>query len=118
METNLVHVSRRRRVLPCPPDRSDATPKAEPTLSGFDREYCLAHCEGYRVESAAGRLGVVEEVRAHPTRGKKPILAIRAGLLGRRVLLVPTPEVDFIVPRAKRIWLRSPVALLGTEART
>lgn len=87
------------------------------TQGQFDREYWLAHCEGYRVDSAAGRLGVVEEVRMS-SRGKKPILAVRAGQLGRRVLLVPAPEVDFIVPRAKRMWLRSPVALHGTETRT
>lgn len=29
----------------------------------IDREYRLAHCEGYRVESPGGRVGLVEEVR-------------------------------------------------------
>jgi hypothetical protein len=36
------------------------------------------------------------------------LLAIRTGLLGRRVLLVPTREVFEIVPRARRLWLRTP----------
>jgi hypothetical protein len=79
-----------------------------------DREYWLAHCEGYRVESAAGRLGFVEEIRG---LDEKATLAIRTGVLGRRVLIVPAREVDLIVPRAKRLRLRSPVSLAGTEAR-
>lgn len=94
--------------------RPDTTVQGGPAQDEFDRKYWLTHCEGYRVDSAAGRLGVVEEVLMS-SRGKKPILAVRAGLLGRRVLLVPAPEVDFIVPRAKRVWLRSPVALHATE---
>lgn len=79
----------------------------------FDRAYWLAHCEGYRVDTADGRLGFVEELRG----GRVPMLVIRAGRLGRRLLLVPTDEVDFIVPRAQRIWLKSPLSILGTEAR-
>lgn len=92
------------------PSRRRVTPANE---KGFDRAYWLAHCEGYRVDTADGRLGFVEELRS----GRAPMLVIRAGRLGRRLLLVPAAEVDFIVPRAQRIWLKSPVSILGTEAR-
>ena len=87
-----------------------ARPRAGPP---FDRDYWLLHCEGFRVEAEGGRLGFVEEVR-HTGRG--PVLAVRAGILGRRLLLVSADEVAFVVPRAERLWLRSPATLAGTEA--
>lgn len=80
----------------------------------FDRDYWLAHCEGFRVDTADGRLGVVQEVRA----GGGPedaVLAVRVGVFGRRVVLVPVRAVDFIVPRAERIWLHSPPEIVGSE---
>lgn len=84
------------------------------TPASFDRDYWLSHCEGFRVDTAGGRLGFVEELR--PGVGcEGDVLAVRAGLLGRRIVLVPTAEVDFIVPRAERIWLHSPVTILGME---
>jgi hypothetical protein len=82
----------------------------------FDRGYWLAHCEGYRVDGAEGRIGFVEEVRENPGDPRSPVLAVRAGRLGRRVLIVPSEAVQFIVPRARRIWLRSPVEIVSSEA--
>jgi hypothetical protein len=70
----------------------------------FDRDYWLTHCEGFRVDSSAGRLGFVEVVKTDGP-GAPPLLVIRAGRLGRRLLHVPGSEVAFIVPRAERIWL-------------
>jgi hypothetical protein len=78
----------------------------------FDRAYWLAHCEGYRVEAAGGRLGFVEETRS---RGGTTLLAVRAGRLGRRILLVPADEVAFVVPRAKRLWLRTGATIVESE---
>lgn len=98
----------KRRALP---RRRVATTKSPPTASTFDREYWLAHCEGYRVDATEGRIGFVETVH---TGGAKrgPILAIRAGRLGRHLLEISADDVAFIVPRAERIWLRSPVQIL------
>ena len=78
------------------------------------RNYWLAHCEGFRVDGNAGRIGIVEEVRDGGADGE-PLLAVRAGLLGRRLLLVPAGAVFEIVPRAMRIWLRGPVTIAGSE---
>jgi len=72
--------------------------------ASLDRDYWLSHCEGYRVEGDAGRVGFVEAVLDEAGRR---MLAVRAGRLGRRLVLVPTEEVSFIVPRAERIWLRT-----------
>lgn len=84
-----------------PPSPRRVTPT---NTKRIGRAYWLAHCEGYRVDAGNGRVGFVEEIRD----GRVPMLVIRAGWLGRRLLLVPTAEVDFIVPRAQHIWLRSP----------
>jgi hypothetical protein len=81
----------------------------------FDRDYWLSHCEGYRVEASDGRLGFVEEIRRPRDSGGQATLVVRAGRLGRRLLLVPADEVVFIIPRAERDWLRSPVRVIATE---
>jgi hypothetical protein len=85
----------------------------EPTL---DHDYWIAHCEGYRVASHEGRLGFVDEVRENPADPATPLLAIRAGMLGRRILVVPADEVHMIAPRTQQIWLRTPVTIANTEA--
>jgi hypothetical protein len=80
-----------------------------PAPEGFDRDYWIAHCEGYRVEGHTGRVGFVEEIRPNPANPSSPLLVIRAGRLGRRIIVVPADEVHAIVPRSERIWLRAPV---------
>lgn len=80
-----------------------------------DRDYWLTHCQGFSVEGAGGRVGIVQDVR----RGAGPreaTLAVGAGRLGRRLLLVPATEVSRIVPRGERIWLRSSFEISGSEA--
>lgn len=79
----------------------------------FDRDYWISHCEGFRVETPAGKLGVVEGILDADT--DEPVLAVRAGMIGRRILLVPAHAIDFVVPRAKRLWLNSPHELIGTR---
>ena len=79
----------------------------------FDRDYWLSHCDGFRVDGSEGQLGVVEDVR--PAGDGEVTLAVRAGMLGRRLLLVPAGEVASIVPRDRHIWLRSPTTIAGSE---
>lgn len=99
------HATRR----PLPAVLAPAAPTSD---ASFDRDYWLAHCEGYRVDGHEGRIGFVEEVRVERDR---VILAVSAGRLGRRLLLMPSEAVDFIVPRAQRIWLRTPATILCSE---
>jgi hypothetical protein len=75
----------------------------------IDRDYWLAHCEGYRVEGAAGRIGFVDEVR------EGGLLAVRAGILGRRLLIFDPGDVVEIVPRAKLVYLDSSARPVATE---
>lgn len=44
------------------PRRRVARTETPPTVSTFDRDYWLAHCEGYRVDATEGRIGFVESV--------------------------------------------------------
>jgi hypothetical protein len=81
----------------------------------IDTDYWLAHCEGYRVDSAEGRIGFVEEVRLGASHPEDTILAVRMGMLGRRVALIPASAAEIVVPRAERIWLRTRSPMLGSE---
>jgi len=99
-----------RRPTPALSAVTPPQPEVEPW--SFDRDYWLAHCEGYRVDGAEGRIGFVDCVRVVHDR---TILAVRAGRLGRRILLVPVENVAFIVPRAERIWLQTPLTIIGSE---
>ena len=76
------------------------------SFSPVDQGYWLAHCEGFRVEEPLRRLGIVEEVLAQPDGGEAVALAVRGGVLGRRLTLVPAHDVSLVVPRAKRVFLR------------
>jgi hypothetical protein len=73
---------------------------------GFDRDYWLSHCEGFRVSRSGRRLGFVDKV-LQPYFGASPVLAVRGGFLGRRMHFVPAGEVFAIVPRDLRLWLVS-----------
>jgi hypothetical protein len=78
----------------------------------FDRQYWLGHCQGFRVDGEGGRIGFVNQVEQGP-EGLR--LAVLAGRFGRRLLLIRSDEVEFIVPRAQRIWLRSPVTITASQ---
>ena len=81
----------------------------------FDRRYWTTHCEGFRVEFPGGAHGYVDEVRYADEPERVPALVVRVGALGRRVAIVPVEAIQLIVPRAERIWLKSPLELERTE---
>ena len=71
------------------------------------RDYWLCRCEGFDVESPAGRIGVVEGLRFLSRIDQPDLLEVRTGLFGRRVVLVPVAEVESISSREERIVLRA-----------
>lgn len=89
--------SRRRRV-----EARAAVARSRPC---FDRDYWVSHSDGFRVDAAHGRVGFVEAVRSDPGEPGSVLLLIRAGTLGRRVIVARSADVWMIVPRAKRMWL-------------
>jgi hypothetical protein len=74
--------------------------------SSWSRDYWLARCEGFRVESPDGRIGIVDHVRFADRIDRPEWLAVRAGLFGRRLVEVPVGEVAEIIPRETRIVLK------------
>jgi hypothetical protein len=88
-----------------------------PRASGFDLDYWLCRCEGFRVESPTGRrVGLVEELRFRSRLDRPDALAVRTGLLGRRLLLFPVEDVAELVPREERLVLRTAPSSGGSKA--
>jgi hypothetical protein len=96
--------------------RRARAPVTELLVSRAADGYWLQHCEGFRVDGSGGRIGIVEEVRTDPSDPGTVVLAVRAGLLGRRLLLFSASEVTHLVPQAQRLWLRTSASILGTSA--
>jgi hypothetical protein len=79
-----------------------------PERTCWSTEYLLAHCEGYRVESAQGTLGHVEDVLQDPSYGVwgEPVaLRVRTDT---GVLTVPIEDVLELYPNEKRVVVRRP----------
>jgi len=87
-----------------------------PSPFTLDQEYWLAHCQGFRVDSDTGRIGLVEKVCTTPT-GHPDLLVPRPGRLGRRRLLVAAEEVTAVAPREGRIVVLPPVRILARVLR-
>jgi hypothetical protein len=82
-------------------------------------DYWLRRCEGFRVDSPDGRVGFVEEVRYASRLDRPDVIAIRAGLLVRLLLIVPVGEIAEIFPGDERIVLhRSPRPTATKRLRT
>jgi hypothetical protein len=86
-----------------------------PRGAASDLDYWLRRCEGFRVDSPQGRVGFVEEVR-YATRCDRPdVIAVRAGLLGRLLLILPVGEVAEILPGEELVVLHSSPRPSATE---
>jgi len=75
----------------------------------------LAHCEGFEVDSPAGRVGFVEEVRIGHDPDRPLAIAVRLlAALGGRLFLLPVEEVEGIIPARERVVVRpSPLLARG-----
>src|SRR5205823_14691182 len=83
------------------PNRKDNGPQA------VDRDYWLHRSEGFRVDSPDGRVGFVAELRFGTSMTRPDALAVRAGLLGRLLLIVPVEQVAEVLPQERRIILHA-----------
>ena len=79
--------------------------RPRPSGAATDVDYWLRRCDGFRVHSPEGRVGVVEEVRYASRCDRPDVIAVRAGLLGRLLLIVPVAAIAEILPREERIVL-------------
>lgn len=80
--------------------------KDEPT-HGEEATFWLRRCHGFRVDSAEGRVGIVEDVLYGVEHDRASALVVRTGLLRQRREVVPVEEVDGIDPRLERVILRA-----------
>jgi hypothetical protein len=82
------------------------------------RFYWLCRCEGFRVDTPEGRLGLVEAVMFRTRPDEPDALVVRAGVLGRRLVIVPIDDVEDVLPRRKRIQLARVPDLSGADFLT
>lgn len=84
----------------------------EPSLTvPPERGFALCRCEGFRVDSPTGRVGVVEGLRYQSRIDQPDALEVRAGWLGRKLLLIPVDDVDQIFVDEGRLVVRMQPAL-------
>ena len=81
----------------------------------IDLDYWLHRSEGFRVDSPSGRVGFVEELRFGSSMQRPDALAVRAGLFGRVLLIIPVEQVAQILPQERRILLRASPRPTATE---
>jgi hypothetical protein len=79
------------------------------------RVYWLARSEGFRVDTPAGRLGIVELVMLRARPDEPDALVVRVGVLGRRLVVVPVDDVADVLPRRQRVMLRRVPDLSGGD---
>jgi len=72
---------------------------------GPDREFWLAHCEGFLVDSPEGPVGVVETVRFGSRLDLPDEIEIRAGRIRPIEFVVPIEEIVEVDPEAELIRL-------------
>ena len=71
-------------------------------------ETLLARCQGFAVDTHAGRVGVVEEVVWGDSRrwDRPEGIAVSTGPEGKRRLVVPAGEVEQVLPAERRVVVR------------
>ena len=79
------------------------------------RFYWLGRCEGFRVDSPEGRFGLVEAVMFRVRPDEPDALIVRAGVLGRKLVIVPLEDVEDVLPRRQRVLLSRAPDPEGTD---
>jgi hypothetical protein len=72
----------------------------------YDSDYWLCRCEGFQVDSPAGRLGVVTGLRYRSRHDRPDGLVVQGGLLGSSHQLIDVSEIAEILPGEERITLK------------
>lgn len=67
----------------------------------------LPRSEGFLVEAAGGRIGVVEGLRYGSRSGIPDFLIVRGGRLRRHRMMISIDDIREILPRQKRIRLQA-----------
>jgi hypothetical protein len=70
-----------------------------------DADYWLRNCQGFRVEAAGQKLGVVDDV-LFGQHSEPATLLVRTGLFRLGLHAISVDEIESIDPRTLRITLR------------
>ena len=92
-----------------PPPDEEAN---DPRRSSYGREYWLQRCQGFLVETPTKRIGRVAGIRYGEDTNQPQELEVRAGLLGRTLLLISVHDITEILPEQRRVVLADPPHLL------
>jgi hypothetical protein len=79
-----------------------------PRRSSYGPEYWLRRCEGFLVETPTRRIGRVIGIRYGEATNEPEVLEVRAGLLGRTILLISVQDIDQVLPDKRRLLLTDP----------
>jgi hypothetical protein len=72
----------------------------------YDSTYWLCRCEGFQVDTPAGRLGVVTGLRYRSRHDCPDELVVQSGLLGSNHQLIEVSEIAEVLPSEERITLK------------
>lgn len=79
---------------------------SDPRRSIYGHSYWLRRCEGFFVETSAKRIGRVAGIRYGERSNEPAVLEVRAGIFGRKVLLISIDDIAEIAPEKSRIVLQ------------
>jgi hypothetical protein len=98
--------SRADRTLALMSSGSEGEDSTDPRRSTYGHSYWLRRCEGFLVETATRRIGRVAGIRYGEQSNEPALLEVRAGLFGRKTLLIRVEDVSEIAPDRSRIFMR------------
>ena len=80
----------------------------DPTRSSYGDGYWLRRCEGFLIETPTRRIGRVSGIRYGETTNEPEELEVRAGLFGRKRLVISVHDITEIDPEQRRLTLADP----------
>jgi hypothetical protein len=89
------------------PDVRLLTSDTARSRASLERAQALARCEGFRVDSPTGTVGFVEGLRFESRIDEPDLLEVRGGRFGRKLLLIPTEEVEDVSLAEQRLVVRA-----------
>jgi hypothetical protein len=86
--------------------QSERESSSDPRRSTYGRAYWLRRCDGFLVETSTKRIGRVAGIRYGEQSNEPAVLEVRAGLFGRKMLLISVEDIAEIAAEQSRIVLR------------
>ena len=77
-------------------------------VRAMGRGYWLRRCEGFRVETPTRRIGQVAGIRYGERSNEPAVLEVRAGFLGRTLLLISVDDIVELDPDVRRLVVNDP----------